>query len=171
MLEVLRWDLSSVTPYCILDQLLRRLPGLEQSGFSPALIRRHAETFLAVAATDFGLTSSAASPATVAISCLLAACNGMKRDVAQERQVRKLLADLAALAGASESDVLTCMEAIEECIRERLPTLPQSAPLVPLNNNNNGGSKASSANASPNANGFCVSNSPTDVVDMSVACV
>ncbi len=73
VLQVLGWELSSVTPYSILDQLLRTL------AWSPAidlsLVRKHAETFVALAATEF--TFYQQSPAVVAVASLGAALRGL----------------------------------------------------------------------------------------------
>ena len=74
VLDALQWDLSAVTPYSILDHILRTL-NFEPSGFDPEVVRKHAETFVALAATEH--IFSLKSPATVAISCLATALRGL----------------------------------------------------------------------------------------------
>ena len=51
VLEVLNWDLSVVTPHCVLAQLLQRLE-LRSSGFNVSTVKRHAETFVSLAALE-----------------------------------------------------------------------------------------------------------------------
>jgi len=73
VLDVLQWDLSAVTPYSIMDHILRTVPF--GSKVDPEVVRKHAETFVALAATEH--LFSLKSPATVAISCLGAALRGL----------------------------------------------------------------------------------------------
>ena len=73
VLDVLQWDLSAVTPYSILDHILRTVsfgPLLD-----PEVVRKHAETFVALAATEH--LFSLKSPITVAVACLGAAIRGL----------------------------------------------------------------------------------------------
>ena len=79
VLGVLKWDLSSVTPYSVLDNILRRYYGLLETDKSNALqlstVRRHAETFVALAATESNFMRY--NPAVVAVSSLGAAIRGL----------------------------------------------------------------------------------------------
>ncbi len=80
VLQVLNWDLSAVTPYTVLDQLLRSLPVWhreEDPDLSPSsdLVRRHAETFVALAATEHSFCRRPA--AVVAVASLGAALRGL----------------------------------------------------------------------------------------------
>jgi transcription initiation factor TFIIIB Brf1 subunit/transcription initiation factor TFIIB len=70
VLDVLGWDLSAVTPYSILDHLLRTLD-LDNVD----TVRRHAETFNALAATEHTFLNQ--SPDVVALACLAAALRGL----------------------------------------------------------------------------------------------
>jgi transcription initiation factor TFIIIB Brf1 subunit/transcription initiation factor TFIIB len=70
VLDVLGWDLSAVTPYSILDHLLRTLD-LDNVN----TVRRHAETFNALAATEHAFLNQ--SPDVVALACLAAALRGL----------------------------------------------------------------------------------------------
>ena len=72
-MEALQWDLSAVTPYSILDQILRSVqlePMPNQSN-----VRKHAETFIALAATEHHFTNK--SPALIAVASLGAALRGL----------------------------------------------------------------------------------------------
>ena len=74
VLDALEWDLSSVTAYSILDHILRTVP-LDPRIFDPTIVRKHAETFVALAATEH--IFSLKSPVTVAVACLGAALRGL----------------------------------------------------------------------------------------------
>ena len=76
MLDALQWDLSAVTPYSILDHILRTVQ-LEPM-FNPQEVRQHAETFVALAATEYNFCHQ--SPLVVAVSCLGAALRGLNPD-------------------------------------------------------------------------------------------
>jgi hypothetical protein len=73
VLDVLEWDLSAVTPYSILDHILRSVK--LDSTFNMETVQKHAETFIALAATEHIFCSK--SPAVVAVSCLGAALRGL----------------------------------------------------------------------------------------------
>ena len=74
VLEALQWDLSAVTPYSILDQILRSVP-LEVDSTNPSNVRKHAETFVALAATEYHFTHK--SPALIAVASLGSALRGL----------------------------------------------------------------------------------------------
>ena len=73
VLDALQWDLSAVTPYSILDHILRTVSFGPM--FDPEVVRKHAETFVALAATEH--LFSLKSPITVAVACLGAAVRGL----------------------------------------------------------------------------------------------
>ena len=73
VLDALQWDLSAVTPYSILDHILRTVSFGPM--FDPEVVRKHAETFVALAATEH--LFSLKSPITVAVACLGAAIRGL----------------------------------------------------------------------------------------------
>jgi len=49
VLQTLKWDVASVTPYDFLDQIFVRLPSLDCS--TVARLRRHCQTLIALCAT------------------------------------------------------------------------------------------------------------------------
>ena len=120
VLQILRWDLSYVTPYGILDILLRGLEDCD-AGVSLSLIRRHAETFISLVATEYTMQLSA-SPNLIAVSSLLAAFNGMRPHLRNQYVMDKLLAALAGLSGLDAADIVHFMGQIESRMAERLPT-------------------------------------------------
>jgi len=73
VLDALQWDLSAVTPYSILDHILRTVNF--QPMFDPRVVRKHAETFVALAATEYSFCHQ--SPMVVAVACLGAALRGL----------------------------------------------------------------------------------------------
>ena len=76
VLNVLEWDLSAVTPYSILDHLLRSIK--LDSGFHLETVKKHAETFCALAATEHIFSQK--RPAVVAVACLGAALRGLNNN-------------------------------------------------------------------------------------------
>ena len=73
VLEALQWDLSAVTPYSILDQILRSVQ--LESNPNESNVRKHAETFVALAATESHFIHK--SPALIAVASLGAALRGL----------------------------------------------------------------------------------------------
>ena len=76
VLEALQWDLSAVTPYSILDQILRSVQ--LESNPNESNVRKHAETFVALAATESHFIHK--SPALIAVASLGAALRGLNHD-------------------------------------------------------------------------------------------
>ena len=76
VLNVLHWDLSSVTPYSILDSILRSSQNETHHNLDISTVRRHAETFVALAATEPDFMGY--SPAVIAAASLGAAIRGLK---------------------------------------------------------------------------------------------
>lgn len=144
MLQVLDWDLSAVTPYCILDQLLRRVDFSECS-MDGAVIRRHSETFISLVATELDL--QAGLPAgLLAISCLIAAVNGLKQTSEQSHYLAKLLSVMSEISSHSQSDIVKAVDNVEAVMKERLPQPRDDEVPTPTNANS-----SSSISSSPNA--------------------
>ena len=110
VLNVLHWDLSSVTSYSILDNILRRTAGSSPNAklYSSEIstIRRHAETFVALAATEpdfMGYSPAAISGASLgtAIRGLNSGCYG-KNTLENSGQLNGLLTHLQALTNADK---------------------------------------------------------------------
>ncbi|QQP39473.1 Uncharacterized protein FKW44_020363, partial [Caligus rogercresseyi] len=106
ILNVLEWDLSAVTPYGILDHLLRTLT-IEST--SAETIRRHAETFVALTATEFVFHQH--GPAAIAVSCLGAALRGLNVST-----LSSVLEHLHYTTGVNTNTINDCMDQIEESI-------------------------------------------------------
>ena len=98
VLNVLQWDLSAVTPYSILDHLLRSLDFSNNNNFDSNTVRRHAETFAALTATEH--VFSQLSPAVVAVACLASALRGLN-----VKGLEDLLASLNSLTGVQKVNI------------------------------------------------------------------
>ncbi len=110
VLDRLGWELSAVTPYSILDHLLRTVDlASANNNADPATIRTHAETFQALAATEYVFCGQ--SPAVVALGCLGAALRGLRFDALGETMLA-----LVEATGVSSESVVACMEQIEVSI-------------------------------------------------------
>lgn len=159
VLNILGWDLSATTPYAILDQLLRRLTF--DSSFNLSTIRRHAETFLALTATEFDFYPRSAT--VLAVSCLTAAFSGMKRSPQQCQSVHDLVLTLASVSGIPTSEILSCVSDIESTMQLRMP------PSNPQNNNYHQipTTKSPTSSAIVSCSDNPPSSTPTDVMDVS----
>lgn len=107
VLDVLEWDLSAVTPYSILDHILRSIKF--DPVFNAETVRKHAETFVALAATEH--TFCHKSPAVVAVACLGAALRGLN-----SQGLEAMLSNLQLSSGVQTSVIRECMEQIEVSI-------------------------------------------------------
>ena len=178
MLDLLGWDLSCPTPQTILDQLLYRIEAESAASgragpFNLKMIRTHSETFLSMMATDHAYC--AASRPLLAISCLLAAFNGLKKTADEAAFVADLTANLCDLAALTPDAVATGVEVIEAAMRVLIPTTEPArqqsnvaaAAEASINNNNNS-IKSSSAVLSTTAAAPSASTTPTDVMDVSL---
>ena len=172
MLQVLNWDLSAVTPYCIADQLLRRLR-LEQ--FDKVQTRHFTENLISLAATEHSVQVRASS-SLIAVACLAASLDVF---------LRGLLNQLCTVTGLNIKEIVDCVNRLEDVIAENNSSTSSATsssteqPPSKLLKHNSGNSfsynSSSSSNSFPNAN-FCnnlntVSSTPTDMVDISTTCV
>jgi hypothetical protein len=182
VLQVLNWDLSAVTPYCIVDQLLRRLP-LEQ--FDRNQARHFTETLVSLAATEHSLQVRSSS-SLIAVSCLAASLARMRETPEQDVYLRTLLSKLCAVTGLNLAEIVDCVNKLEDVIAENTPASLQPPPPkaakhsngspFSYNSHNSGVTGLTNSNSFSGSN-FCsnvntaVSSTPTDMVDISATCV
>ena len=106
VLNVLHWDLSSVTPYSILDNILRSSQNANSYNLDISTVRRHSETFIALAATEPDFMGY--SPAVIAAASLGAAVRGLKagsygqNTVENSNQLHALLSHLQSATNANK---------------------------------------------------------------------
>merc|ERR1712129_666092 len=83
ILNVLQWELSSVTTHSFLEHFI---PGLSLSSkVNIPKVRRHAETIAAMAATEYQFIL--ANPSVIAAAALAAAVKGLTNDQTESEQV------------------------------------------------------------------------------------
>lgn len=112
VLGKLKWNLAAVTPHDFIEPILRRLP---QDNEKLPLIRKHAQTFIALCATDFKFAMY--PPSMIATGSVGAAVCGLQQD----EEVSSLTADalVELLAKITNTDV-DCLKACQEQIEEVL---------------------------------------------------
>ncbi|KAM4819786.1 G1/S-specific cyclin-D2 [Thomomys bottae] len=108
VLGKLKWNLAAVTPHDFIEHILRKLPQPQEKLL---LIRKHAQTFIALCATDFKFTMY--PPSMIATGSVAAAVCGLQ----QEEEVSALTCDALAelLAKITNTDV-DCLKACQEQI-------------------------------------------------------
>lgn len=154
VLNILQWDLSTVTPYSILDNILRSLP--MEPLFDPSSVRKHAETFLALAATEHLFSQK--SPVTVAISCLGSAMRGLN-----SQGLEVMMSEVFLSCGQVQVDEIhQCMNEIEVSINLSMLSFQSTNNNVPLKTK----IQQPKTDCYPPA-----STTPTDLMDVSKACV
>ncbi|XP_075469778.1 G1/S-specific cyclin-D3 isoform X1 [Ascaphus truei] len=121
VLAHLRWDLAAIVSHDFLEHILMRLP---LSAEGRALVRKHAQTFMALCATD--CLFSVYAPSMVAVGSVAAAAHGLGL-LPWSGPGQELSGHLAALIGAKLDDLQSCQEMIESALSE---TLRWSPPLL-----------------------------------------
>ncbi|XP_068595351.1 G1/S-specific cyclin-D1 [Brachionichthys hirsutus] len=146
VLAKLKWDLASVTPLDFIDHLLSRLPVQREN---VAMLRKHAQTFVALCATDVKFIAS--PPSMVAAGSMGAAVEGLQLRMASQNLTARL-----ALTIGSDSDCLrACQEQIESLLETSLRQAQQHHRTVTM--------ETKSINE-----GLDHSATPTDVQDINI---
>ncbi|XP_064627931.1 G1/S-specific cyclin-D2-like [Lineus longissimus] len=113
-LYVLKWDLSAITPNDFLDHLLNRLP---LDSHRRQVIRRHAQTFIAICSTDVAFSMH--PPSMIASASIAAAIKGVFSPM---WYMQNGIADLIQRITGIEADCLhSCQEQIEQALSTNLP--------------------------------------------------
>jgi G1/S-specific cyclin-D2 len=151
VLQGLRWDLSSITPYDFLDHLFSRLPLATDDMTS---LRKHATILIDLSTTDVKLSSSPSS--MIAASCILAAVNGHP---CHDRYTNSnLLHRLAEITSIDKDLIRVCQDQIEALL---FASIAESQSQKQDSNNASLDSKPSSTHAKQ-------PNTPTDVRDVTL---
>lgn len=152
VLEKLRWDLVSVIANDFLDHILQRLP-LPQHKMD--LVKKHAQTFIALCATDY--TFAMYPPSMIATCSIGAAVNGLS--TASEYFSNEALMELLASTTGTEVDCLkACQEQIEAALAENLKQTSQ--PRQEYNPSKN--------TVYPDSQEVSLTSTPTDVTDINL---
>ena len=128
MLELLNWDLSAITPYCILDQLLRRLAkplhDLKED-FDLTEVRNYSEAILNLAMTE--TTFLTTSPCLVAVSSLITAMSNLGGQRGQnEALVANFLHQLFEISNIKVEEISEVISQLEHIVRLRFAYVPTS---------------------------------------------
>uniref|UniRef100_A0A3Q3J436 Uncharacterized protein n=1 Tax=Monopterus albus TaxID=43700 RepID=A0A3Q3J436_MONAL len=116
VLNKLKWDLASVTPLDFIDHFLSQPPFRTENR---SILRKHAQTFVALCATDAKFI--AISPSMVAAGSMLAAVEGLQMRMASNGIMPQKLMEQLAQSIRSDPDCLrACREQIESLLETSL---------------------------------------------------
>ncbi|XP_021570432.1 G1/S-specific cyclin-D3 isoform X3 [Carlito syrichta] len=139
VLGKLKWDLAAVIAHDFLALILHRLslPRDRQ-----ALVKKHAQTFLALCATDY--TFAMYPPSMIATGSIGAAVQGLGAWPTSGDELTELL---AGITGTEVDCLRACQEQIEAALRESLREAaqpsPSPAPKAPRGSSSQGPSQTS----------------------------
>uniref|UniRef100_A0A8D2CQ99 Cyclin D3 n=1 Tax=Sciurus vulgaris TaxID=55149 RepID=A0A8D2CQ99_SCIVU len=139
VLGKLKWDLAAVIAHDFLALILYRLslPSDRQ-----ALVKKHAQTFLALCATDY--TFAMYPPSMIATGSIGAAVQGLGACSTSGDELTELL---AGITGTEVDCLRACQEQIEAALRESLreaaQTTPSPVPKAPRGSSSQGPSQTS----------------------------
>lgn len=139
VLGKLKWDLAAVIAHDFLALILHRLslPHDRQ-----ALVKKHAQTFLALCATDY--TFAMYPPSMIATGSIGAAVQGLGACSTSGDELTELL---AGITGTEVDCLRACQEQIEAALRESLreaaQTSPSPGPKAPRGSSSQGPSQTS----------------------------
>lgn len=119
ILHVLKWDLSAVTPYDFLVQIVSRLP-LEASHVQT--VKKHAQTFMALCATDCKFMLY--PPSMIAAGCIGAAIRGLLGASFDHSLIQRL----HKITGIEMDCLRACQELVEQMVKTSLSSLAQQTP-------------------------------------------
>ena len=133
MLELLNWDLSAITPYCILDQLLRRLakPLHDLQDFDLTEVRNYSEAILNLALTESAFLTT--SPCLIAVSSLITAMSNLGRVTSSSRGqqnealVANFLHQLFEITNIRVEEISEVISQLEHIVRLRFAYVPTSS--------------------------------------------
>ncbi|WAR07174.1 CCND2-like protein [Mya arenaria] len=119
LLSKLKWDLSAVTPHDFLEQILSRL-SLDRHDMD--VIKKHAQTFVALCATDCKFMMY--PPSMIAAGSVGAAIHGLSN---VQHLDLKLLQKLHEITGIELDCLRGCQEQIEQTLAVNLSTMAPSS--------------------------------------------
>ncbi|XP_013410672.1 G1/S-specific cyclin-D2 [Lingula anatina] len=114
VLQKLKWDLSAVTPHDFLEQILSRLPIDREKA---TVMKRHAQTFIALCATDFKFAMY--PPSMIAAGSVGAAAHGLLGPGWADQA--DLMEQLQRITGIDADCLRACQEQIEQALSTNLP--------------------------------------------------
>lgn len=116
VLNKLKWDLAAPTPLDFIDHFLSQLPVKKEN---KPILRKHAQTFVALCATDVKFIAS--PPSMVAAGSMVAAVEGLQmKMVGNALMSLKLTEQLARTIGSDPDCLRACQEQIESLLETSL---------------------------------------------------
>ncbi|XP_042319200.1 G1/S-specific cyclin-D3 isoform X2 [Sceloporus undulatus] len=152
VLEKLKWDLVSIIANDFLDHILQRLP-LPQDKVD--LVKKHAQTFIALCATDYTFTMY--PPSMIATGSIGAAVHGLFTS-SNDFSYEALTELLASITGTEVDCLKACQEQIEAALAENLKQ--SSQPQQEYSDSKNA--------AYPDSQEVSLTSTPTDVTDINL---
>ncbi|XP_078114053.1 G1/S-specific cyclin-D1-like [Sander vitreus] len=151
ILNKLKWDLASVTALDFIEHFLSQLPVVRDHR---PILRKHAQTFVALCATDVKFIAS--PPSMVAAGSMVAAVEGLQmRMVGTTMMSKKLTEQLAQIIRSDPDCLRACQEQIESLLETSLRQAQQPQHSVTME------TKSISEEQD-------VSTTPTDVRDINI---
>lgn len=116
VLNKLKWDLASVTPHDFIEHFLSKLP-IHQD--TKKILRKHAQTFVALCATDIKFIAN--PPSMIAAGSVAAAVQGLHMKSMDASLTSQNLTELLSQIIKSDPDCLrACQEQIESLLETSL---------------------------------------------------
>ncbi|XP_078000436.1 G1/S-specific cyclin-D2-like [Glandiceps talaboti] len=115
VLSKLRWDLSAITPHDFIEQILTRL-AIERK--QSEVIKKHAQTFIALCATDYRFVVN--PPSMVTAASVLAAVNGLSGLGAKWKPIHGLADQLQKITSIDSDCLRACQEQIEQLLTNNM---------------------------------------------------
>ncbi|XP_041795487.1 G1/S-specific cyclin-D1-like [Chelmon rostratus] len=151
VLNKLKWDLASVTPLDFIDHFLSQLHVRREHR---PILRKHAQTFVALCATDVKFIAS--PPSMIAAGSMVAAMQGLQmRMVGNTAMSQKLTEQLAQTIRSDPDCLRACQEQIESLLETSLRQAQQQQHSVTMETKSIG-------------EGQDLSTTPTDVRDINI---
>ncbi|XP_005113306.1 G1/S-specific cyclin-D2 [Aplysia californica] len=120
ILHLLKWDLSAIVPNDFLDHVLHRMP---LSRFEAPIIKRHAQTFAALCATDCKFMQT--PPSMIASCAIGSSIKTLKGESAED------IFHLHVITGIDMDLIRACMEQVEQTVKSCMATYVQPSPHTP----------------------------------------
>ncbi|XP_046748123.1 G1/S-specific cyclin-D2 [Diprion similis] len=109
----LKWELSAVTPGDFLLHILSRLP-VDPPAWDSLMIRRHAQTFIALSAREYKF--SMYTPSMIAAASVAAALHGLDWTRKSGYGLPRLLDELTRITAIEQDYLQGCLVQIEEMV-------------------------------------------------------
>ena len=121
IITLLNWDLLAIVPNDFLDHVLHRMPLVSRIQFP--IIKRHAQTFAALCATDCKFMQT--PPSMIACCSIASAIKALKGDSTED------IFHLHVITGIDMDMIRACVEQVEQTVKTYMAAYIQSNPHTP----------------------------------------